>query len=309
MRFTKAASIMMVSSMLIASSAACSDKKDPPVTSVSVGVGTGTISGNAFAPRDITVPVGTKVTFTITSDEAHTITFPSAPAPAGPAPTWPVTLKPSESANVDGAALINTGIVPKGSKFDLTFAKEGSFNYICAIHPGMAGKVDVVASGKTYTTAPEAATKAKSEQDAVLALEKGLRDETKAKQTSEKLPDGSTRWIVPVGASKVAPTGFLELLEYFPPEVKIKAGDTIRWVADSPHSVTFGQIQGDPTQAPASKPSETYDGKSLYHSGIFAFGGPNAPKQFELKFGDKGSFNYACALHGPLGHKGTVVVE
>lgn len=310
MKFTKAASIIIASFVLIASIAACNDKKDPPVTAVSVGVGAGTISGNAFAPRDIQVPVGTTVTFTITSDEAHTVTFPSAQAPAaGPAPTWPVTIAPGASANLDGAALVNTGIVPKGSKFDLKFTKEGSFNYICAIHPGMAGKVDVVASNKTYTTAPEAATKAKSEQDTVLALEKGLRDETKAKQTNEKLPDGSTRWTVPVGATKVAPTGYLELLEYFPPEVKIKAGDTVRWVAETPHSVTFGQVQGDPTQAPAAKPSESYDGKSLYHSGIFAFGGPTAPKQFELKFGNAGSFNYACALHGDLGHKGKVIVE
>ena len=64
---------------------------DPTVNEVSVGIGTGTVSGNVFLPQAITIPPGTTVTWTITSDEVHTITLmplfnrpPNGPPPSRP---------------------------------------------------------------------------------------------------------------------------------------------------------------------------------------------------------------------------------
>jgi plastocyanin len=46
------------------------------VSQVSAGIGNGTISGNIFAPREIVVSGGSTITWTLTSHEVHTVTFP-----------------------------------------------------------------------------------------------------------------------------------------------------------------------------------------------------------------------------------------
>lgn len=288
----------------------------PPavVSAVSAGIGTTTVAGNAFLPRSITVPVGSKVTWTVASDEAHTITFPAqgAPPPGGPPPAWPATAKPGDAVTVDGTAFVNTGIVLKGTTLNVTFAKAGTYAYLCAIHPGMTAEVKVVEKGQPYTSAAQAANTAKSEGDAILAMVSGLRTEANVPAGQTKQADGSTLWSVRIGAMKAAPTGDLEIYEYFPAQLTVKAGDTVKWTAATPHTVTFlsGQTlpPGPPDQAPAVKPSDKYDGKSIYNSGLLA-AGPGAPADFQLIFPNKGSFSYLCLLHGPIGHVGTVVVE
>jgi plastocyanin len=140
----------------------------------------------------------------------------------------------------------------------------------------------------------------------------GLRQEANACFTQEAQPGGTTLWTVPVGALTNSPTGPLELLEYFPSDVEIKAGDTVRWTAKTPHSVTLLSGQelptGEPTRIPPARPPDKYDGQSLYHSGIFALG-PQAPAEFELTFPEAGTFPYICVLHVPLGHRGTITVQ
>jgi plastocyanin len=105
-------------------------------------------------------------------------------------------------------------------------------------------------------------------------------------------------------------TGFLELLRFTPPSLDIQAGDTVKWNAPAPHTVTFPATGQDPTTInPFTAPTTTnsvYDGKSFYNSGVFAFGG--APTSYELTFPKAGSFGYICALHWPLGQTGTIVV-
>jgi plastocyanin len=58
-----------------------------PLT-VTAGVGDGTVAGQAFGPGDFSVSVGDSVTFTIGSDEPHTVTFgrvrPTSLRPSGP---------------------------------------------------------------------------------------------------------------------------------------------------------------------------------------------------------------------------------
>jgi len=227
------------------------------VSQVSAGVGNGTISGNIFAPREITVPVGSTVTWAITSDEVHTVTFPpqKAAPPDGPPPLWPATVQAGATAQFDGGALVNSGIIFPDSQVNVTFPEAGTFSYICALHPGMQGVVTVVESGEAYTTASEAAATAKEESEAVLAPVEELRQERSADFVQTPQANGTTLWNVPVGALTNTPVGPLEILEYFPTELKIKAGDTVRWTATAPHTVTFlsGQEMpmppnGDPLQ-------------------------------------------------------------
>ena len=120
---------------------------------VKVGAGEGTVQAQAYLPGAFSVAVGDSVTFTITSDEPHSVTF--GVGPEGEAPdTWPVTgwAPPPEAppgtpadlgeAQVDGTTFVNTGLLWKGSTATAVFTSPGTYGFICVIHPGMAGQVD-----------------------------------------------------------------------------------------------------------------------------------------------------------------------
>jgi plastocyanin len=106
--------------------------------------------------------------------------------------------------------------------------------------------------------------------------------------------------------------GYLEIKEYFSADIKIKQGDTIRWVFETSHSITFlpAGMQLPNPAPPASRPSDVYDPALVYTSAVPARqpGGPNPT--WELKFSTAGTFPYICQLHYAwLGHVGNVIVE
>ena len=93
------------------------------------------IAGFAFDPATVTIQVGDSVTWTNTDSAAHTAT-------AG-----------------DGS--FDTGQLADGASETVTFDTAGTFDYICTIHPQMAGSVVVEAAaaptadgGATITPAP-----------------------------------------------------------------------------------------------------------------------------------------------------------
>jgi plastocyanin len=74
------------------------------------------ISGFAFAPAALSVPVGTKVTWTNRDEEPHTVV---------------------------GSGLHSTVLGNAGSSYSYTFTKAGTYDYNCSIHPFMHGTVTV----------------------------------------------------------------------------------------------------------------------------------------------------------------------
>lgn len=90
---------------------------DGPSSSVSIPVGAAVLGRAAFAPDALTVDAGTTVTWTNTDSVAHTST--------SDAPGW------------------DSGIVSPGGHFTRSFQAAGTFQYHCAIHPGMVGTVIV----------------------------------------------------------------------------------------------------------------------------------------------------------------------
>lgn len=91
-----------------------------PVLVPAVGAATGvTIQNFAFAPQAVTVPAGTTITWTNEDSAPHTATA------------------------LDGA--FDTGTLKQGHSSTITFAKAGTFSYICSIHPFMKGTVVVTA--------------------------------------------------------------------------------------------------------------------------------------------------------------------
>jgi plastocyanin len=93
---------------------------DPAPVAVASGPGTVTIKDFSFAPASVTVNVGDSVTWANSGPTDHTATAS------------------------DGS--FDTGTLGKGRSGSHTFAKAGTFGYICSIHPNMHGTVKVVAA-------------------------------------------------------------------------------------------------------------------------------------------------------------------
>lgn len=293
---------------------------------VGVGVGTATTSGNTYLPGDVTILVNDSIKWTVESDEPHSVTFGNGPA-GEPPDEWPLsgltgTVPPPPgtatlTGSYNGTGFLNTTLLFKGSTATVQFTAAGAFPYICVIHPGMAGTVNVVASGTT-TTQAEADTKAAQTRTALLAQEDALEASAEAAVTETERSDGTSLWNIFTSVkSDVAPqpgggTGYLELLRFIPPSLEIEEGDTVRWNAPSVHTVTFLAPGQDPATAnPFAPPvgGNTYDGESFYHSGPLGIPAPGAPNTYEMTFPDAGTFGYICALHVFLGQTGTIEVS
>jgi plastocyanin len=97
-----------------------------------LGGGTGTFTASAqqkpetaevkidnfsFGPSELTVPVGTTITWTNRDDIPHTV--------------------------VSTDKLFKSKVLDTDEKFSFTFSKAGTYPYFCSIHPKMTGKVVV----------------------------------------------------------------------------------------------------------------------------------------------------------------------
>jgi plastocyanin len=75
------------------------------------------IDNFSFGPAQLTVPVGTTVTWTNRDDIPHTV--------------------------VSDEKLFKSNALDTDEKFSYTFAKPGTYPYFCSLHPKMTGKVVV----------------------------------------------------------------------------------------------------------------------------------------------------------------------
>lgn len=134
---------------------------------------------NEFIPATIDAKVGQKVSWTFIGP--HTITFnappdaqqpyavsgdgamhlnqkafapvggpgaPQGPPPSGPPSSGPPTPKVIDGGTYDGSGFRSSGLFlsfPPDSLlgYSLTFTKPGTYSYVCLIHPGMGGVVNV----------------------------------------------------------------------------------------------------------------------------------------------------------------------
>lgn len=75
------------------------------------------IDNFSFGPTEITLPVGTTVTWTNRDDIPHTV--------------------------VSTDKVFKSKVLDTDEKFSFTFSKAGTYPYFCSIHPKMTGKVVV----------------------------------------------------------------------------------------------------------------------------------------------------------------------
>ena len=104
---------------------------------VFTGADNGSVMVMRFIRPNVTIHVGDQITFTNNGMGApHTVTFGAEP---------PNVFAPSGDPSAFAGGDLNSGMMPPGSTFTVTFTKAGSFTYICGLHDymGMVGTVDV----------------------------------------------------------------------------------------------------------------------------------------------------------------------
>lgn len=288
----------------------------------------GDVQLNEFAPNQINVNVGDTVTWHLDSTEFHNIYFPSGTTPLAfvqPGPDGvfinPQVATPTGGNSYDGGAPAGSGLLNKGQSWSLTFTKPGTYQFLCDIHPGMGGTVNVLAAGQTADTQATIDARRTAQIDADLA--------TKAVPLIMSNIGELEAAGVTAGIAAGVQQGLVDVQRFFPRRVSIKAGDAVTWIwktEDTPHTVTFlsGQaapevvlpqpqaggpprLQLNPQMlAPAGDPTD-WDGGSYLNSG-FLQPGPNQPTPtFTVRFANPGTYDYVCLLHE--GMVGTIVVE
>ena len=277
-----------------------------------------------FMPARATVSVGQKVSWSWNdTKEPHTVTFfppgRSAPAPGSDpglfAPTPP-------TGAYDGTTLVNSGLVPQGPQapapFEMTFAKAGTFNYTCVIHPQMVGTIVVVA-GDAGETAAAVTTRGDQEKGQWLAEgNEAFQKFESAAPASTKNRDGTTTWTVQMGTS----TPHTDILAFAPVPAAVKHGDKVTFVNNSmaPHTASFFNQQPpiqnpeDPAaQKAAPGPSpQTLNAKDLFNTGTLppnappGAGPPEAARSFTFSVPTAGDYQYVCIYHAPSGMAGEI---
>jgi plastocyanin len=319
----------LAAGLLAASFATVTNASAAQTLTVSAGAESpgGDVQLNEFAPNQITVNVGDTVTWKLNSTEFHNVMFLSgAPTPEfvepGPDGVFvnPATAFPSGGPNYDGSGVAGSGLLNKGDSWSLTFTKAGSYTYLCAIHPGMGGMVNVVPAGQTADTQAAVDARGTGQVNSELA--------TKAipaimSNVGELVVEGAT-----VGVASGVQNGLADIQRFLPRRVTIHKDEAITWVwktTDTPHTVTFlggepapdvvmpqpqpngpPKLQLNPKMLQPAGDATKWDGASYLNSGFLQpMPGQPAPT-FTVRFAEPGTYDYVCLLHE--GMVGTVVV-
>lgn len=309
---------------------------------------------NAFFPSKLQIHVGDRVRFS--PNGFHNVEFPprgkqAAPLitpngtasnvlDAGGAAFWfngqptigfnPVLLTSAfgKTLGLDRAKGLNSGLPleDKPKPMTVRFTRTGSFGYLCAVHPGMKGQIQVRSARARIPSA------------------RGVRRSVArqlAKARKDSAPLGRTkapRDTVLIGAAK----GDADYFGFLPENLTVSSGTTVefRMPAGSKeaHSATFGpgvpaSPEQDPTgyigeiaktfETPAFDPRGTYPseppgtvapyeprlhGNAFWNSGLLDRNTASPlGTSAKVTFGAPGTFRYLCLLHPFM--QGTITVR
>jgi plastocyanin len=277
-----------------------------------------TIAVLEFLPEKITIEAGTDVTWEWNGGEPHSVTFvpPGQEVPDIEAdPTAAQGVPPT--GPIDGSTYVSSPLQPLGPPgapdFEASFATEGTYPYICIIHPNMTGEVEVVAAGGDADTPADVAQRRADETSQW--LEEGRQakadlDDAEVVKTAKD--DGTTEWTVQMGTT----TEHVDILAFAPTPADVKAGDTVTFVNESfaPHTASFNAPEGitpfdDATTNPAPGPSPQPLSSSAYvNTGVLPpnVGPPPEARTFSFTVPDPGTYAYVCIFHAPSNMVGEI---
>lgn len=275
----------------------------------------------AFFPDPVTIRAGDTVNWTIQG--FHTVTFNSNRTPrplivpgtapgelvVGPAffpvgPTGP-------NASYDGTAQASSGVPEDDAPgagaptYRLTFPRPGVYGYVCEIHPGMSGTVEVLAANAQL---PETPAQARARGDLTRgALLTKMREDV---QSVTPVVSGPIHTAL-VGLGN----GFgASALQFLPGNITLRRGEYVIWAMPDPfeiHTVTFTsgapppefvQPQPQPSGPPrllipanVASPAggQSYTGQGYANSGIMTNG-----DAYALRFdAPAGTYDFLCLVH------------
>ncbi|WCB96621.1 Plastocyanin [Baekduia alba] len=303
---------------------------------------------NSFFPKAVTIHTGDSVSWKIAG--FHLINIPkkgSAPSPlavpdatkpatgvndAAGAPFWfngqgtpvlpsVIALGTRSGEAYTGATEFGSGLPlsAKPKPYVVTFPKAGTYTYFCQLHPGMKGKVTVVAKSKSVPSAKSDAARVKTQLDSALTTLKKLdKQKTKAANTVVAGPDstsgpilfrfspGTLKTKVNTPVTLTMTPGTTEDHTFtFAKNVKA-AGKTAEKEllaplgAGNPPTFAFSPKWAYPSEAPGTAVSYdgTNHGDGFLNSGVLD--GSSAtpfPQKFTVSFSKAGTYSYFCAIH------------
>ncbi len=237
----------------------------------------------SFTLENLTVEVGTTVTWTQRDGVPHTTTS-GVPGEGNEGDVW------------------DSPVLSLGQSFPNTFDQAGTFPYFCKIHPGfMRATITVVEGAQEEPTPTPAPTETPTPAPAPTSTPEPTSTPTvqpTAAPTPTALPTATptpqpTPTATPTEAPPAGTTHSVDMTggnRFVPANITVSVGDSIRWTTTgSVHTTTSGQ--------PGAQ-----DG--IWNTEFLGTGG-----SFERTFTEAGTFPYFCRVHGSI-MTGTVnVVE
>jgi plastocyanin len=280
------------------------------------------LQANGFFTNNITIHAGDQVNWNRTVGEIHTVTFAPVGPPfsvTGPPDTGQIVLGPGffpagGSSYTGGYA--NSGIFGVSAVSDtysLTFPNTGVYPYVCLIHPGMDGTVNVVSPNTALpATQADYDRASRPQQSKLFGLASSLLGQGTAAAAPKNVTAGAGELVTGVGA--------VADLRFAPDKRVVHVGDTVTWTnrdPQTPHTITFGP-ENFPNAFAAYAPvnasgghATVSDNTTLVNSGFIANDQvvfPGSPNTFSATFTVPGTYPYVCALHDGQGMVGSITV-
>jgi len=287
-----------------------------------------------YYPRTITVNAGDTVTWTMGALYDHTVTFLSGahlpplgiPQKDGKLLFNPQVVFSQGGPDYNGTGIASSGVLSGlGKRWTVRFTTPGRYTYQCLLHPGQIGTVIVQPAGVPLPmTQRDYDRQAARERHWV--LDRGARLRASTVDTKTVTAGGSALYTAPMVGD---PQYRIALIRFGTDTLRIRVGDTVRWVMKDPneiHTVTFAGAEGLPpflvtVPKPQGPPAvyfgpkivgpaggPTHMGEGYYNSGILFPVNPPGPTEYRLTFTHPGTFTYWCVVHVPQGMRGTVIV-
>ncbi|MAS37258.1 MAG: hypothetical protein CL610_24875 [Anaerolineaceae bacterium] len=292
------------------------------------GFGPNNIEVLAFAPQSLQVHRGDTVTWV--NNGFHNIHFNNEPLPLVIVPEGegepipqinPAIAFPSiESGATYQGGEANSGLPLPGVSpiFSLVMDLEpGTYSFLCDVHPGMAGVINVVASDVSIPSPQEVSMQAASELGATVGASIGATMELEAQTfTDESIYSGQ----INMGSAN---TGRATINQFFPFVTVIQAGESVTWNnlegGVEPHLVGWPPVRGQdvspieveggppilavgPTLAPMTPDGASIAAGEAFNSGLIFPG-----QSYTLTFTEPGVYPFTCNIHPAM--NGTVIVE
>lgn len=275
---------------------------------------------NMFLPESVYVRAGDTLTWDFNWAEPHTVSFGQ---PTGD-PTVPTN--PGDAVvDYDGTGFVSSGFLPEDAppvSFSMKFTTPGTYDYFCAIHPQMTGKVYVQADGiGEQDNQPSIDGRGAATYTSAIAALKAAAGSASAQPVAVTGSGAGRMFTLNVSSQHDMPQG--DVNQFFPASINVGVNDSVQFVSNvhTPHDVVFPgpvDLNGPPppgldtfdpfSQSLNYSPGVKLDNSKPVISTMIGLGDDYTGTKVSFSFAKTGTYIYACLLHGDQGMTGVINV-